>query len=325
MISSRVRLARNLAGYPFLSRANDDQQREIADRLHEQLETLGLKTRQFIIDLEEADRLDARFLVERHLISRELESGRGPRGVAFGSDEVVSVMVNEEDHLRIQAIHASLTLEDAWRSAVDVDRALERELEFAATTTYGYLTACPTNVGTGLRASVMLHLPALVHMKQIEKVFHACQKTGLTVRGFYGEGTMASGDLYQVSNQVTLGRTEEEILGGLRNMLPRLLEYEEVCRRQLASRGRTRLEDKVHRSLALLRAARMLTSDEAMQHLSGVRLGVVMGILTDVQLEQVNELFVLTQPAHLQKLEGHALEPEDRDARRADYVRGALD
>lgn len=324
VLSSRVRLARNLAGYPFLSRAGDDQAREIADRLRERLDGLGLPTRQHYVDLQEADRTEARFLVERHLISRELESGQGPRGVAFGSDEAVSVMVNEEDHLRIQSIRSSLSLEEAWERAVAVDRELEKDLDYAATNEYGYLTACPTNVGTGLRASVMLHLPALVHMKQIEKVFHACSRTGLTVRGFYGEGTMASGDLYQVSNQVTLGRTEEEILENLRGMLPRILEYEDVCRQQLLSRGRLRLEDKVHRSLATLRAARMLTSDEAMQFLSGVRLGVVLGIVDDLGLKDVNELFVLTQPAHLQKVEGRVLEPEERDALRAQYVRRAL-
>jgi protein arginine kinase len=324
VLSSRVRLARNIAGYPFLSRAEEDQAREIARRLRERLEHLDLPKRQFYVDLEEADRTDARFLVERHLISRELESSKGPRGVAFGSDEAVSVMVNEEDHLRIQSIHSSLALEQAWKRAVEIDRDLERDLEYAASTEYGYLTACPTNVGTGLRASVMLHLPALVHMKQVEKVFHACSRTGLTVRGFYGEGTMASGDLYQVSNQVTLGRTEEEILQNLQNMLPRILEYEDVCRQQLLSRGRRRLDDKVHRSLAILRAARMLTSDEGMQFLSGVRLGVVLGILDGPDLKVMNDLFVLTQPAHLQKLEGRALEPEERDALRAEYVRRAL-
>ncbi|MFV1959583.1 MAG: protein arginine kinase [Planctomycetota bacterium] len=324
VISSRVRLARNLAGYLFASRAPEETRREIAVRLQERLSDLGLTTKQLYVDLEDADRLDARFLVERHLISRELEAGGGPRGVAFGSDEVVSVMVNEEDHLRIQAIRASLALDEAWQAAIAVDHDLERDLEFAASTRYGYLTACPTNVGTGLRASVMLHLPALVHLKQIEKVFHACSKTGLTVRGFYGEGTMASGDLYQISNQVTLGRTEDEILSNLRNMLPRILEYEEACRQELASRGRVKLEDKAHRCLALLQSARTLTSEEAMQFLSGVRLGIVMGVLKDVDFAEVNELFVLTQPAHLQKLEGRALDPEDRDVRRAAFVRHCL-
>jgi protein arginine kinase len=324
VISSRVRLARNLSGYPFAIRATDEQKSEIAQRVKAPLHRLPLKTRPFWVDLDKAEKLEARFLVERHLISRELESGKGPRGVAFGSDEVVSVMVNEEDHLRIQAIKSALALEETWKVALEVDRMLEEDLDFAATTANGYLTACPTNVGTGLRASVMLHLPALVHLKQIEKVFQACSRTGLTVRGFYGEGTMASGDLYQISNQVTLGRSEEDILEGLRGMLPNILEYEEACRRELSSRGRVKLEDRVHRALATLRAARTLTSEEAMQFLSWVRLGVVMSLLPEVDMTKVNELFVLTQPAHLQKLEGRALESEERDVRRASFVRRAL-
>jgi protein arginine kinase len=324
VISSRVRLARNLSGFPFTPRASEEQKREIAERVREPLARLALGPRRFLVDLDRAERLEVRFLVERHLISRELEAARGPRSVAFGSDEVVSVMVNEEDHLRLQTMRASLALEEAWEMAVELDRALESDLEFAATARLGYLTACPTNVGTGLRASVMLHLPALVHMKQIEKVFQAAQQTGLTVRGFYGEGTQASGDLYQVSNKVTLGRTEEEILRSVQGMVPEILKYEDACRKEMATRGRLRLEDRVHRALATLRAARMLTSEEAMQYLSWVRLGAVLGLLPEDHARRANELFVLTQPAHLQKLEGRPLEPEERDQRRAAFVREAL-
>ena len=325
VISSRVRLARNLAGYPFLSRATDEQKGEIVQRVHPSLDGLKLGTRPHYIDMADANEILGGFLVERHLISRELQHGRGPRGVAFGSDEVVSVMVNEEDHLRIQAIRSSLSLEEAYEVAVQVDRALERDLDFAASTRWGYLTACPTNVGTGLRASVMLHLPAMVQMKQIEKLFQAAQKTGLTVRGFYGEGTMASGDLYQVSNQVTLGNTEEEILRGLQKMLPAMIEYERRCREELVSdRRRLKLEDRCHRALATLRAARILTTEEAMQFLSTVRLGSVLGILPGVDLGRVNELFVLVQPAHIQKVEGGAIDPPERDAVRANYVREVL-
>ncbi|MDJ0975225.1 MAG: protein arginine kinase [Planctomycetota bacterium] len=324
VISSRVRLARNLAGFPFLGRASEVQRQEIVDRLQPCLDHLELAPQTFYVDLEDTDRMLRRFLVERHLISRELESSKGPRAVAFGSDEVAAVMVNEEDHLRLQVIRASLALDETYRLASELDRELERMVEFAASSRFGYLTACPTNVGTGLRASVMMHLPALVHLKQIERVFRSAQRTGLTVRGFYGEGTMASGDLYQISNQITLGKSEESILDSLQRMLPRILEYEDKCRDELSTRGRTKLEDKCHRALAILRAARSLTSEEAMTYLSAVRLGVVMKILTDVALPRVNELFVLTQPAHLQKMEGRALEPDDRDVRRATFVRQTL-
>jgi protein arginine kinase len=325
VISSRVRLARNLDGFPFLTRATDDQKREIVERVRLPLEQLALTTRPFYVDVDDADEMLSGFLVERHLISRELQHGRGARGVAFGSDEMVSVMVNEEDHIRIQAIRSSLCLEETYRKALDVDLALERALDFAASQRYGYLTACPTNVGTGLRASVMLHLPAMVRMKQIEKLFNAARKTGLTVRGFYGEGTMASGDLYQISNQVTLGVTEEEILETLERILPKILDYERRCREELVSeRRQLRLEDACHRGLAMLRAARILSTEEAMQSLSAVRLGIVTGLLGGVSLERINELFVLTQPAHVQKLGGRQLAPPERDAARADFVREHL-
>jgi protein arginine kinase len=325
VISSRVRLARNLAGFPFLARASEEQKTEIVDRVKLPLAQLPLASNPYYVDVDDAAETLGSFLVERHLISRELQHGRGARGVAFGSDEAVSVMVNEEDHIRIQSIKTSLGLEDAWRTAVEIDRALESELDFAASATFGYLTACPTNVGTGLRASVMLHLPAMVQMKQIEKLFNAAHRTGLTVRGFYGEGTMASGDLYQISNQVTLAVTEEEILEGLEAILPTILDYERKCREELLTDRRViSVEDRCHRALALLRAARVLSSDEAMANLSAVRLGIVTGIVKGLNVEQVNELFVLTQPAHIQKMRGETIDPPARDAVRAAFVRENL-
>ncbi len=324
VLSSRVRLARNLAGFPFAQRAPEEQKAEIVARVRGPLESLSLGTRAFWVDIDKSEKVDARVLVERHLISRELEGGKGARGVYFGSDEVVSVMVNEEDHLRIQAIRASLALEESFEAARAVDEALEQKLPYAVSSRYGYLTACPTNAGTGLRASVMLHLPALVHLKQVDKVFQAASRTGLAVRGFNGEGTPAMGDLYQISNQITLGKSEDEILASLKDLLPRLLEYEERCRQELATRGRVKLEDKVHRALALLRSARTISSEEAMQHLSSVRLGAVLGLLAGLDLQRIGELFVLAQPAHLQKLEGRPLEADERDQRRAAFLRARL-
>jgi len=325
VISSRIRLARNLVGYPFLLRAPDAQKREIVERVRAPLAALKLRSRHYYVDMDDADALLGSFLVERHLISRELQRGRGPRGVAFGSDEVVSVMVNEEDHLRIQAIGNSLSLPETYQVALGVDLQLEQQLEFAASPRFGYLTACPTNVGTGLRASVMLHLPAMVQMKQIEKLFHAAKSTGLAVRGFYGEGTMASGDLYQISNQVTLGCTEQECLESLQQLLPTILDYERTCRTELMSERRlVGLHDACHRALALLRSARLLSTEEAMQSLSSVRLGVVTGVLGDVALMRVNELLVLTQPAHIQRMKGGPLESPERNEARASFVRNAL-
>jgi protein arginine kinase len=324
VMSSRIRLARNLAGFPFHAKATEDQKAEIVARARTVAENLALGPRRWFVDVAASSHLETRFLVERHLISRELAMGKGPRGAAFGSDERVSVMVNEEDHLRLQAIHSGLALEAAFEDALRLDLGFEEALPYAVSPQWGYLTACPTNVGTGLRASVMLHLPALVYAKQMEKVFQAAARTNLAVRGFYGEGTMASGDFYQISNQVTLGLDEKDVLRSLHRMLPTIVQYEREVRQHLLDQRRTKLEDKVHRALAVLRAARTLTSEEAMEMLSAVRLGVVLGLLPSPDVKAVNELFVLVQPAHLQKLSRKELDPDERDVQRAALLRQRL-
>ncbi len=325
VISSRVRLARNLGGFPFLTRASDEQRREVIARVRPALAGLASAPGLLWVELTQADEITGALLMERHLISRELQGGKGPRGVAFGANEAISVMVNEEDHLRLQAMRSALALDEAWHAALALDQELEGHLEFAADPHWGYLTACPTNVGTGLRASVMLHLPALVQMKQVEQLFQSASRTGLAVRGFFGEGTMASGDLYQVSNQVTLGKSEEEILASLKGMLPNMLAYERRCREELARpKRRLRLEDRCYRALATLKAARILTTEEAMQLLSIVRLGTVTGVLSGLSLPRLNELLVLLQPAHVQALRRRALSGEERDVQRAQLVREAL-
>jgi protein arginine kinase len=324
VLSSRIRLARNVADLPFATRANENQRSETLALVRTALQGVKLGERTWFLDLASTPGLDTAFLVERHLISRELAVGKGPRGVAFGSDERMSVMVNEEDHVRLQAIRTGLALDEAWRAAVSLDHALEESIAWATSPDYGYLTACPTNVGTGLRASVMLHLPALVYGKQIDRVFQAAGKTGLAVRGYYGEGTMASGDFYQISNQVTLGVAEEDILRSVNRMVPNILEYEREVRQHLLSKRRVRLEDRVHRARAVLRSARAVTSEEAMELLSSVRMGVVLKILEAPDLDEVNELFVLSQPAHLQKLTGRELEADERDVERANLLRDRL-
>ncbi|MFM8385246.1 MAG: ATP--guanido phosphotransferase [Planctomycetia bacterium] len=324
VLSSRVRLARNLAGLCFGQRAPAGQRAEVVQRAKPVLQALHVAPRTFWLDLDESDKQTTALLVERHLISRELQGGKGPRGVYFGSDEVVSVMVNEEDHLRIQAIAASLALEQCMEVARKVDEALEQRLPYAVSAQHGYLTACPTNAGTGLRASVMMHLPALVARQDMDKVFQSASRSGLTVRGFNGEGSPAMGDLYQISNHVTLGRSEEEILSDVCDLVPRIIEYEQRMRQHLVTTGRTRLEDRCHRALATLRAARAITTEEAMGHLSSVRLGIVLGLLQGVDLRRVTELFVLVQAAHVQKAEGRLLDMAERDERRAALLRARL-
>lgn len=333
VMSSRVRLARNLAGFPFATKATDEQKSEIVGRMRSATEGLDLGRRRYFVDLASPEdrreakerEVDRAMLHERHLISTELEKGKGARGVTFGSDERRSVMVNEEDHLRIQAIRSGLGLDAALDDGRALDAALEEHVSYAVSPVYGYLTACPTNVGTGLRASVMLHLPSLVSAKEMNRVFQAASRTGLAVRGFYGEGTKAMGDFYQISNQVTLGASEEEILRKLSRMIPTFLEYERKVREHLLANFRTKLEDNVHRALAILQAARTISTDEAMEHLSSVRLGVVVGLLSKWTLPQVHELFVLVQPAHLRRALKKPLDTAaERDVHRATLLREKL-
>ena len=326
VISSRVRLARNLAHFPFLTCADESQRAQVHDAIRGGLDKVGLgRNGHVYVNLaEETDEMTSRFLLERHLISRELASGSGGRGVLFNRSEMLAVMVNEEDHLRIQAIRAGFQVHEAYQDIQWIDDKLDRDLEFAYSEKFGYLTACPTNVGTGMRASVMLHLPALVFTKQIEKVFASVTKINLAVRGFYGEGTQASGDFYQISNQVTLGISEDRILELLSRVVPKIVTYEREVRDHLLGKERLRLEDKIWRAFGLLRAARSISSDETMDLLSAVRLGVNLGLLEEVDISTVNELFILTQPAHLQRLERRDLSAHERDVTRAEFIRKHL-
>ncbi len=262
--------------------------------------------------------------MERQLISRELMNAEGPRGVALVPQETLSIMINEEDHLRLQVMRSGLALEDAWNDIDRADDAVEQRVSYAFSDEFGYLTACPTNVGTGMRASVMLHLPALVLTKQIEKVFRALQKINLMVRGLYGEGSRASGDFYQISNQVTLGKSEQTILNEIREVIPQIIGYERQARTAMLRESRQALQDRVSRAFGTLCSATMMTSEETMDLLSSVRLGVNLGLVDEINILTVNELFIQTQPAHLQKLMGASLDGEERNSARARYLRTRL-
>jgi protein arginine kinase len=324
VMSSRIRLARNLAAFPFTNRATPHQRAEIETMLRERIAKLELDPRLEYFNLSTLQAIDRQFLVERQLISRELAGAEGPRGVALGPRETVSLMVNEEDHLRLQVMRSGFALDDAWQDIDKVDDLLEQRVSYAFSEEFGYLTACPTNVGTGMRASVMLHLPALVLTKQIEKVFRALQKINLAVRGLYGEGSRASGDFYQISNQVTLGKSETTILGEIRDVIPQIITYERQARQTLVKESKQLLQDKVSRAYGTLCSATMMTSEETMDLLSSVRLGINLGLLEDVTMPMVNELFIQTQPAHLQKLMGTPLDGEERNAARARWLRSRL-
>ena len=324
VISSRIRLARNLAAFPFSNRASSHQKAEIESSLRERLPKLELNPNLNYIHLPGLSPLDRQFLVERQLVSRELANADGPRGVALGAHETISVMVNEEDHLRLQVMRSGFTLDEAWQDIDRLDDLIEQKISYAFSEEFGYLTACPTNVGTGMRASVMLHLPALVLTKQIEKVFRALQKINLAVRGLYGEGSRASGDFYQISNQVTLGKSETTILSEIREVIPQIITYERQARQTLTRESRQALHDRVSRAFGTLCSATMMTSEETMDLLSSVRLGINLGLLEDITIPTVNQLFIQTQPAHLQKLMGTALDGEERNAARARYLRQRL-
>ena len=325
VISSRIRLARNITGYPFLSRANLKQRREIESLLRKTIIERNIAQDVSYVNLNQATAVDKLFLVERHLISKEHAEGEGERGVAFGKSETVSLMINEEDHLRIQVIRSGFELKNTWNTTDEIDNILGENLDFAFSSRFGFLTACPTNVGTGMRVSVMLHLPALGMTKHIEKVFNAVGKLGLVVRGLYGEGTKVSGDLYQISNQFALGKSEKEILSIIESVIPRITSYERMARKALVLESKDQLEDRIWRSYGMLKAARMITSEEILQLLSQVRMGVNIGLIDDIGMQTLNELFVLTLPAHLQKLQGCELDSAQRNVIRASYVRKRLE
>lgn len=325
VISSRIRLARNVAGYPFLAKATLAQRAELADLVRTHTDTRATQGRWHYVDVDGLDEMDQRILVERHLISRQHAEGKGDRGVCIADNGADSVMVNEEDHLRLQVLRNGLQLEETWEEINRLDDALEDKIEYSFHPRYGYLTACPTNIGTGIRVSVMLHLPALKLTGELERVFRAAKDMRLAVRGLFGEGTEATGDFFQVSNQVTLGRTEEEIIDDFRSsVIPKIVDYERKARQALVQERPAALDDRIWRSYGTLLHARTIGSEETMLHLSHLRMGVNLGRMREVDMRTVNELFLLTQPAHLQRLHGAKLTGEQRSAARADYIRHRL-
>ncbi len=362
VVSSRVRLARNVSGYPFLSRASRQQRAEVLDLCRDRLLTCGIAQQMLWVDVHLAPPLDRTLMLERHLISKEHAKGVVPggakteaqpespdapmapgpgaaasngeaRGVAVSlPDESVSVMVNEEDHLRLQVLLSGLELGAAYQRVNQVDdlivgtsRTTGRALEYAFSPRFGYLTCCPTNVGTGIRVSVMLHLPGLKLTGELEKVRRATRDMNLAVRGYYGEGSEAAGEFYQISNQTTLGKSEAQILKEFeQEIMPQVINYERQARRMLLEKRRRLLEDRVFRALGILRHARLLSPEEAITMLSDVRLGVVTGLVKGVTEQDVNQLILLTQPAHLQRVLGQEMDQNTRREARADLVREKL-
>lgn len=325
VISSRVRLARNLANRPFLSTAGQTDRTEVYRQITDEIAALNYDCGGLLIDLDLVDELDRHLLVERHLISRQHAAGEGSRGVTISGDETKALMVNEEDHLRIQSLRSGLQLEDAWQEVNEIDDQLGKKLKFAFDRELGFLTVCPTNIGTGIRVSVMLHLPALKLTKEIERVARAARDMRLAVRGLHGEGTEAIGDLYQLSNQVTLGKSEEEIIRDFNEqVIPQIVNYERAARESLANHRSVQLDDKIWRAYGILRNARTVSSEEVLTLLSPIRLGVHMKRFHELDLGALNELFLFTQSAHLQKICGRDLDENERGEVRAEYIRKRL-
>ncbi|GLG02566.1 protein-arginine kinase [Alicyclobacillus hesperidum subsp. aegles] len=326
VLTSRIRVARNLQGYPFPILQTDSHADEIV-RLMEQaiqspvMQQLGNYE---MVRCRDLSPLDRQVFVEKHLISPDLAQQEKHGAMVIREDELVSIMVNEEDHLRIQCILPGLQLLDGWRMASAIDDALEQHLTYAFHDQYGYLTACPTNVGTGIRASVMMHLPGLALTGSINRMLTAVSQVGLAVRGIYGEGSESYGNLYQVSNQITLGETEEEIVANLQSVVYQLIEHERNARKALLARNRTQLEDRVSRSFGILAYARRIDTKETMERLSDVRLGIDLGIIQGVSAGILKELMVMTQPAFLQKYYHRELAATERDIRRAALIRERL-
>ena len=321
VVSTRVRLARNLKQYPFPARASASQreavERQVKDAL---LSGNSILSKEFrFVPLENTTQEEAVSLVERHIVSPEFIADRRGKAVLISADESISIMVNEEDHLRIQVLREGFSLKEAAETADRIDTLLSENLDFAFDPELGYLTQCPTNLGTGLRASVMLHLPGLTESGAMPRIASKLSKPGLTIRGTYGEGSKSIGALYQLSNQITLGLSENEAIENLRSITVQLMEEERKARAQMSEE--IAWQDKIDRAAGVLKSARVLSSSEFMELLSYIRLGLSTGVLQGVTTQELNALMVNAQPATLMARAGKQLDETQRDVLRADMAR----
>lgn len=324
VMSSRIRLARNVADFPFIRRCSDIDRANLEATIRDSMKRQPRLAELDYLNVALLEPLDRQFLVERQLISRELSEAEGARSVAIEKEERLSVMINEEDHLRIQVMHSGFDLQSAWERINELDDQIESQVRYAYHQQYGYLTACPTNVGTGMRVSVLVHLPALVITQQIDKVFRSLQRINLVVRGLYGEGSQAMGDFYQVSNQITLGKTEEDLVRRVSEVVPVLINYERKAREYLINENQHDLFDQVSRAYGTLQNAQQISSEETMHLLSRVRMGINLGLIGNLEIPTINKLFVHTQPAHLQKLTRSGPSNSQRNIERANYLQSHL-
>lgn len=324
VVSSRVRMARNLEGISFPNRANRQQSREVIRQVTLAAKSCPHLQGSAILYLNKLSRLNREILMERHLISYEHATGEKERTVIIANQETVSIMINEEDHIRLQCFQSGLELEKAFQMINSIDNTLAQQLNYAFSPQWGFLTACPTNVGTGMRTSILVHLPGLVMMHKIQKLLQTVSRLGLFIRGFYGEGSEVMGNLFQISNQVTLGQSEQEIIGRMEKIAQQVVIFERSAREVLLKNNRELVEDKIWRAHSLLSNARIINSEETLELLSAIRLGINLNILKYIDIQTLNEILLLTQPAHLQMVAGKKLSAAARDIRRAEFIRKKL-
>lgn len=323
VLSGRVRLARNFAGVSFPGKlAAKDAESLISDVRMVFFGNVQINGSDYVfVEVTNLDPIDKMLLIEKHLISPDLAASQKPSAAIISKDEQISIMLNEEDHLRIQCVTPSSDIDGAYSRCEQIENIFCERFKIAFDSGFGYLTSCPTNLGTGLRASFMLHLPALVISGQINGILDACGKVGIAVRGLYGENSEASGNMFQFSNQGSLGRSEEEILASMKDIKEQIVSHEMRMRGEIAGKGPMHFEDRVCRALGVLRGARVLSSDEYMRLWSDVRLGVDAGIITDVKIETLDRMLTMIQPAYIQKMYGRMLNSDERDVQRAKLVR----
>lgn len=323
VVSSRIRLARNLDDHSFPGWAAEEDNQAVWLQMGTIFDAMDVPFMPFC--MTDISALEKEILFERHLISNELAAEDDSCGVFVTPDECMSIMVNEEDHIRIQSLQPGLNLQLAWKAADQIDDTLESQMAYAFSSRLGYLTSCPSNVGTGMRASVMLHLPGLVLTEEMTPVINGISKIGLAVRGMWGEGSEAAGNMFQVSNQITLGRRESDIIAHLEQIVHELVDHELNARQRLVEKQPLLLEDHVARAVGLLSKAKLMSSGEALNLLSALRLGLDMGMIDHFSSRELDTLFISIQPAHLQKLEGKALDADERDVVRAQMLRDFME
>lgn len=325
VISTRIRLARNIAGTRFPISFTEEDAHIIEDKMMNALLTIEENPYHFsYFPIKEMPILQRQILVEKHLISPNLASRKKIGSFFLTEDESISILVNEEDHIRIQCLAPGMNLEKAYEEALKIDRFISNKISYAYQQRYGYLTSCPTNVGTGLRASVMLHLPILTLTKQMNGLIQMMTRLGMVVRGIYGEGSENLGNIYQISNQITLGKSEHDILQELRDVVEQVIQKEQLARKKLLARAPSNLEDRLSRSLGTLKYAKILSSEEAASCLSNVRLGVSLGLLEPIAQNKLNECMLLMQPGFIQQYVGTTLQPAERDMYRAKLLQDKL-